>query len=199
MARREVQDRQFTIYFPSHEDLERWKGLSKPYTLNHWIMLMVEKAIKDKPIRTRDADEINALRKRNLELEQENESLTARLEKTKAKEVEALLEKAKGPIPLDKHVVDLLRSGGAWPSARIIKELTTEKEMATADGEDVNYRMLEVEEIPALYLSPSTKELSKPVIKFNRSERIKGIKRTLEQLEALNLVEYTRQGWKWHK
>jgi hypothetical protein len=185
MARREVQPRQFTIYFNSREDLERYKKLAEPYTLNRWIMLTIEKAV-EKPIRTERSDEINTLRKENHELKQENEALTARLEKTLAREVDAIIERAKGPMQLDKGVVDLLRTGGVWSSARIIKE------MAVADGED-GYRATEIEENPVFYLE---KELSKPV---NRSERVRGIKQTLEQLEALNLVKYTGQGWKWNK
>jgi len=43
------------------------------------------------------------------------------LEETRTKEVEY-----RQPEPLNKQVVDLLRSGGSWPSTRIIKELGTD-------------------------------------------------------------------------
>ncbi len=187
MARREVQDRQFTIYLDSHEDLERWKKLAKPYTLNRWIMLQVERGIAA-PKKTKDTDEVNALRKRNLELESENEALTARLEKIQAKEVEDM---SKGPLPLDKSVVDLLKSGGQWSSARIVKELV-KREMAVAEGdEDVNYYKDEgIDEGPALSLEPPP---------FNHSERLKAIKKTLEELCNLGLVKQTWQGWAWNK
>jgi hypothetical protein len=170
MARREVQPRQFTIYFNSREDLERFKKIAEPYTLNHWIMLTIEKAV-EKPIRTKSSDEINALRKENHELRQENEVLTARLEKTKAKEVDALLEKAKGPMQLDKEVVDLLRSGGVWSSTRIIKTVTE------------------------LYL-----RLDENKFKGGISEdRTRAIRRTLEELNNLDLVKKTWKGWAWNK
>jgi hypothetical protein len=123
MARPDVRGRQLTLYLESREDLKRWRKLAEPYPLSKWIRLTIEKAITEKPIRTKDADEIDALKKRNLELEQENEVLTTRLEKTQAKQVEILLEKAKGPMQLDKEVVDLLRTGGVWSSARIMKTL----------------------------------------------------------------------------
>jgi len=123
MARPEVRDRQFTIYFESREDLERWRKLSKPLTLNHWIMLMVEKAIEDAPTRTKSNDDINDLRKENLWLKKENKVMAAKLEQNRAREIEDLMEQAKGPMLLDKQVVDLLRSGDHWSSTQIIKKL----------------------------------------------------------------------------
>jgi len=170
MARREVQPRQFTIYFNSVEDLERFKKIAEPYTLNRWIMLTIEKAV-EKPIRTKSSDEINALRKENHELRQENEVLTARLEKTKAKEVDALLEKAKGPMQLDKEVVDLLRTGGVWSSTRIMKTVTE------------------------LYLRLDENKFKGGI----SEERTRAIKRTLEELYNLDLVKKTWKGWAWKK
>jgi hypothetical protein len=190
MARPDTRGRQLLLYFDTCEDLERWRKLAEPYPLAKWVRLTIEKAITEKPIRTKSSDEIDALKKKNLELERENEALTARLEKTKARETEVLLEKAKGPMPLDKEVVALLKTGGVWSSTRIIRELTAEKEMAVAEGED-GYRADEIDEGPAFYLMP----FSKPVLKL----RVRGIKRTLEQLEALDLVKKTWQGWAWKR
>jgi hypothetical protein len=189
MARREIRDRQYTIYFPSKDDLERWRKLSRPLTLNHWIMLMVEKSIEDEPTKTKSSDDINALRKENLELKKENKVLEAKLEQNRVREVEGLLEQARGPMPLDRHVVDLLRSGGCWPSARIIKELkiTAEKEMATADGEDGLY-------LPSAFTSAFTSAL----IRGHGSEP-RAVNKTLEQLETLGLVKNTWKGWVWIK
>lgn len=201
MARREVNDRQFSLYFPSVADKERWRKLAKPYTLNHWIMLMVEKAIEDKPAES-SSDEVNALRKRNLELEHENKILATKLKQSQ--EVKGI----KGPLPLDKQVVDLLKSGGYWPSTKIIKELKIsaedEGEMATADGED-GYRDMNDElnfENPLRHSLKIEEPLVHHILHIEQpssSERSKAINNTLEQLRDLNLVEFTWQGWKWIK
>lgn len=188
MARREVRDRQYTIYLPSHEDLDRWRTLSKPYTLNHWIVEMVEKGIEEVPkSKMKSSDEINALRKENLKLKKE----MAILEQKRVREVEEILERAKEPMPLDKKVVDLIRAGGYWPSARIIKELkiTAEKEIV----EEPLHDELREESILTRRVYSSERAT------VSNSGRAKVISSTLEQLENLGLVENTWKGWIWRK
>lgn len=185
MARREVQDRQFSLYFPSVADKERWRKLAKPYTLNHWIILMVQKAIENKPTES-SSDEVNALRKRNLELEQENKLLVRKLGQSRAREVKGL----KGPMPLDKQVVNLLKSGGFWPSTKIIRELKI-----TVDGEDDGL-YLESSSIHGQRIEPLLKH---SISEVDSSERVRAVSNTLEQLSDLELVENTWQGWRWRK
>jgi hypothetical protein len=119
MARAELKDRQFTIYAPSKDALKRWKQLCKPMTLNSWILELIERGIEEiesaQP-KTRSIDEINTLRKDNLELRKE----VARLQR----EVAAIPERSEEPS-FDTGVVALLRTGGIWSSTQIIKELNS--------------------------------------------------------------------------
>jgi hypothetical protein len=96
------------LYLPSKEVLERWRERSKPYKLSHWVVLMVEKGLEDKPDTTETTDTINDLRNKNqklfeqgLKLSQENKILTARL---RAKDTAF--------HNLDMSVVNLFRYGG---------------------------------------------------------------------------------------
>lgn len=168
MADPKYRDRQLMIYLPSREVLERWRTLSKPYKLSHWVVLMVEKALEDKPETTKTSDDINTLRKENLRLQQENKLLEVRLRKTQI-DVEDL--RSSKELPMDKGVVDLLRSGGTWTSTRIIKELGT----ATAKGALRNE------------------------IKNNLRLDVKAIDLTLETLVNWELAKKDWRGWSWIK
>jgi hypothetical protein len=78
-------DRQHTLYLPQADDLKRWKKLSKPYTLNKWIYLMVERAIeaqkgeKSLPSGLNDEQrqEISSLENLIIHLQNENLALEA--------------------------------------------------------------------------------------------------------------------------
>lgn len=79
------RDRQHSLYLPSAKDLERWRKLSQPYTLNRWVYLMVERAIeaqkseKSMPSELTDAQrqEILSLEEKVLLLQNENRALEA--------------------------------------------------------------------------------------------------------------------------
>jgi 23S rRNA pseudoU1915 N3-methylase RlmH len=185
--RPKVGQRQFTLYFRSVEDKKRWRELSKPYTLNKWILLTVEKALESPaPSRTKTTDDINALRKEVVDLRKENESLAARLDQIRAREVEDILERSSNtPMRMDKHVVDLLRSGGYWSSTRLIKKLA--QEAAPPEGMHA-FAMEENNSITADFFSN---------INDNLTLDVKAVERTLDALEQIGLVKKTWQGWKW--
>lgn len=101
-------DRQHTLYLPCADGLKRWKKLSKPYTLNKWIYLMVEAAIESKTDVSHTSNDLAALRLENsrlgndmLMLKQDNALLSARL---KAKDTAF--------HDLDYEVVTLLKYRG---------------------------------------------------------------------------------------
>jgi hypothetical protein len=162
MARRELRDKQYTIYAKSHADLVRWRALaaSQSSSLNNWILTMIERGVDGPVFTTANADEINDLRKQITDLTKRNEDLTARLELTQGMPREE--------PQLDKDVVDLLRSGGAWSAMKIYKE----------------------------FLLTWMDETSKMIVRDTK--RAESISRTLEQLEWLGLVEIDESGgWKW--
>jgi hypothetical protein len=173
MARPELKGRQFTIYANREEDLRKWKELCPPMTLNGWILEMIEKGIENRPPRTNDTQELNDLRKKVQELTKENEMMAARLHQ---REILDALERSKGPMQLDKQIIDLLKTGGCWPSTRIIANLINHGEM-----EDRAY--------------PTT-ALEERVTKNANSKRRKAIKHTLDALESVGLIELTPQGWR---
>jgi len=181
MARSSLKGRQYTIYVHRDEDLADWKKLCpSSMTLNGWILEMIEKGIdvieKRSIPRINDTEELNALRKENLELKKENEVLAARLHQ---KEIQDALEQSQKPLQLDKQIVDLLKTGGFWPSTRIIANLINHGEM-----DDAAYTPTALEE---------------RVMKNANSKRRKAIKHTLQELEQLGLLELTPRGWKWIK
>jgi len=172
--RPEFAGRQATIYLDTHRDLERWKKLAKSstLTLNRWVIETVEAAIETpRESRSGDSNEVNQLRKENLELKQANERLAARLS-----EVEEVYEKSTQiHSHLDKGVVDLLLSGDSWTSPKITEKLLI------ADKNE--YKK---------FFTESHNE-------FKKVDRVKGINRTLEQLELVGLIKETRSGWVWNK
>ena len=175
MARADLKNRQFTIYARHDGDLSRWKDhCPSTMTLNGWLVELIELGIEE-TAKTRPkniyGEEINQLRKDNLELKQENERLSARVH-----EVESIYEKSRQIYPhLDKSVVDLLLRGGTWTSPKITEKLLI------ADKDE--YKK---------FFTESHNE-------FNKVDRVKGINRTLEQLELVGLVKNTRSGWVWNK
>jgi hypothetical protein len=189
-----ASDRVFTFLFPTAEDKARWKKLAEPLTLNRWIFLQVERAIEDAPVTTRTTtDDINALRKENLELRKENEAMAAKLDQSRAREVEDILERSKGPMPMDKHVVDLLRSGGYWSSTRLMKKLAQEAAPPEAmhafriDDDDASNSV-----VAADFFSNSLNEI------LPLEVDAKAVERTLDALEQIGLVKKSWQGWKWN-
>ncbi|MGD0951210.1 MAG: hypothetical protein ABR985_02260 [Methanotrichaceae archaeon] len=188
-----ASDRVFTFLFPTAEDKARWKKLAEPLTLNRWIFLQVERAIEDAPVTTRTTtDDINALRKENLELRKENEAMAAKLDQSRAREVEDILERSKGPMPMDKHVVDLLRSGGYWTSTKLIKKLAQEAapeamQAFRMDDDDASNSV-----VAADFFSNFNENLTLEV-------DVKAVERTLDALEQIGLVKKSWQGWKWNK
>ena len=171
--RPEFKGRQATIYLDTHADLVRWKKLAKPNTLNRWVIETVEAAIEAPRPKSSNGEEINQLRKENLDLRQEVERLAARL-----REAEEVYEKTAHTIhspQLDRNVVDLLRSGGTWTSPKITEQLLT------ADKD--TYKK---------FFTESHNEL-------NKVDHAKSISRTLELLEQAGLVEQTERGWIWNK
>ena len=113
------EDRRLTFYFPTTADKERWRKLAEPLPLSHWIWLKVEQSLEPTP--TLSGDDINALRKQVMDLRNENDLLKAKLKQTQT-ELDDHRSSAKVPM-MDKGVVDLLRSGGAWTSIQLIKML----------------------------------------------------------------------------
>jgi hypothetical protein len=191
MADPKFRDRQFTIYLPSAEDLDRWRALSKPYALNRWVYLMVEKALESPaPSRTKTTDDINALRKEVVDLRKKNESLAAKLDQRRAKEVEDILERSSNaPMQMDKHVVDLLRSGGYWSSTRLMTKLA--QEAAPPEGMHA-FRMDDDPVVAADFFSNNFNE------NLTLEVDVKAVERTLDALEQIGLVKKSWQGWKWN-
>ncbi len=114
MARRELRDRQITVYCKSHADLVRWRELAAPHSLNNWILNMVERGIDGPVFTSANSDEVNALRKEIADLKQRNNALAAQLAKIKDSIVKP---------HLDKDVVALLKHGGTWSADRIAQEM----------------------------------------------------------------------------
>jgi hypothetical protein len=73
MARKSLNKRQITVYARDDTDVDKWKKLCKPLTLNGWILEMIEKGIENSFLITIDTEELNSLRKENMELKNEIE------------------------------------------------------------------------------------------------------------------------------
>lgn len=130
------RDRHHTIYLPTKEDLDRWRSLAEPLTLNRWIFLMVEKAIStdaaDRPKARFSDDTVIALRNENFTLKKETESLWETIQYLQKK-----LEDLQGsPLPLDKEVVDILRLGGVWTSNNLNDVLKTKADASKQESEN---------------------------------------------------------------
>ena len=178
MARSDLKRRQFTIYAHHDKDLSRWKECCPPtLSLNSWLVELIERGMEDEKIAARskssnNTDELNRLRRENLDLQQANDRLAARL-----REAEEVYEKTAQIHPqlLDRGVIDLLRSGGTWTSPKITEQLL----IADKDA----FRK---------FFTESHNEL-------NKVDHAKSINRTLEQLELAGLVKQTARGWTWSK
>jgi len=196
MADLKFKHRQFTIYLPSAEDLDRWRALSKPYALNRWVYLMVEKALEcgEQQRQTRTTIDTDALRKEVAELRQKNSILAAKLDHIRSKEVEDILERSSNsPMQLDKHVVDLLRSGGCWSSARLIKKLSQQPENNMVVFER---KYIDVEDSTAKTITSDFFTNIKDNISLEVDA--KSVERTLDALEQIGLVVKLWNGWKWN-
>ena len=169
------------LYLPSKEVLERWRDLSKPYKLSHWVVLMVEKGLEDKPDTTTETtDTINVLRDERQELfqqvtqlSQENKILTARL---RAKDTAF--------HDLNAGIVNLFRYGGKeYYTPKDIKDAAALRASSTAGGDGV-----------VKYKMHALRHTSDPEL---QQEILKSADYTLAQLEAVGLVKKTWKGWQW--
>jgi hypothetical protein len=177
MARADLKRRQFTIYAHHDKDLCRWKDrCPSTLSLNAWLVELIERGMEDEKIGTRlksssNSDELNRLRRENLDLQQANERLAARLS-----QVEEVYEKSTQIHPqLDKGVVDLLRSGGTWTSPKITEKLLI--------ADKNQYK----------------KFFTESHAEFNKVDHAKSIGRTIEQLELVGLIKESSGGWTWNK
>jgi hypothetical protein len=94
-------------------------------------------------------------------------------------------------MQLDRHVVDVLRSGGCWSSARLIKKLA--QEAAPPEGMHA-IRMDDADSTAAItpdFFSNSLNEI------LPLKVDVKSVERTLDALEQIGLVKKSWQGWKW--
>jgi len=194
MADSKFKNRQFTIYLPSAEDLYRWRKLAPPYALNRWIYLQVEKALEGEQQRkqTRTTHDTDALRKEVAELRKENGALAAKLDHIRSKEVEDILERSSNsPMQLDRHVVDLLRSGGCWTSTKLIKKLSQQPE----NNKNVVFERKYIDVDSTATITPEFFSNIKDNISLEVD--VKSVERTLEALEEIGLVKKLWNGWKW--
>jgi hypothetical protein len=96
-------------------------------------------------------------------------------------------------MPMDKHVVDLLRSGGYWTSTKLIKKLAQEaapeamQAFRMDDDDDASNSV-----VAADFFSNFNENLTLEV-------DVKAVERTLDALEQIGLVKKSWQGWKWNK
>ncbi|MGD0952828.1 MAG: hypothetical protein ABR985_10645 [Methanotrichaceae archaeon] len=164
---------QYTFYFPTTKDKARWKRLSKPYCLNQWIFMQVERAISGDvrdAVTTNAADVADTI---NQQLRTQNELLTARLQQALSEVAD--LRKGSAPPTMDKDVVDILKSGGVWTSQNLLKRLALS--IFTTNMENLRD--------------------NKPPV--DTPLDIKRVEKTLETLQDLHLVENTWKGFKWIK
>lgn len=211
MARPSLKGRQLSLYAPSIEAVERWKKLCKPSTLNGWILEMIDRGIEDDNTpATKTGTHINALRKENMELKQENDRLKARLT-----EIEKAF-KTSTPSRLDQNAVDFLKTGGVIESAAsahwwtIVDSITgKEKRVERPDEEEIikfkdslGYTSIKIVErddaSKTLVIRPSDRVGGLNLMEI-RTMRAKNVSSTLEQLEELGLVKNTQRGWVWIK
>lgn len=172
MARPGLKNRQYTIYARDDADIPRWRELCRPLTLNRWILEMIERGIEDRSkIRTTDTEELNSLRKKNLELKQESEILKMKLqEKEEIEKLQATTREENKS--LRKDIVDILKSSGTLDSVQITEHILSKLR-------EKNPNVRHPLKLKAIHL--------------------RSVKRILDELEDTGLIELTPKGWKWIK
>lgn len=159
------------------------------------------------------SEEINRLRKKNIELEQQNKKLVKRIGEFE----DAIRTRPSHP---DQNVVKFLRNGGILQSATIPggswvivdafshKEKQTDGEPSEADVREFQ-RELMYTTIKVISRDITNKTLiirprdsagavdDNKIIEDIGIQRAKTVSYTIEQLENLGLVESTRRGYKW--
>ena len=125
MAREEFRGRQFTIYLPTPKYLEIWRERAKAAntSLNHYILEAVDSIGEQLPSPKTDTDELNKLRAENQQLKAELERIRLRDARFEMAE-KAMFETTHSegtfsPIPFKEALVNDIRSGGYWTSAKI--------------------------------------------------------------------------------
>jgi len=218
VARCELKNRQYTIYAKGDGDLARWKThCPTTMTLNGWLVELIENSIEEieNPSGSPKghSEEINRLRKENIELELQNKQLAKRIGEFE----DAIRTRPSHP---DQRVVKFLQNGGILQSATIPggswvivdafshKEKQTDGEPSEADVREFQ-RELMYTTIKVISRDITTKTLiirprdsagavdDNKIVEDIGIQRAKTVSYTIEQLENLGLVESTRRGYKW--
>lgn len=132
MPDKKYNGRRQEIYFPTNQDLARWKAQAKKYnvSLSKWIYDFVEARLEP----DQDPDKISATSEDILNLQAEVNRL-----RTESKDKSARLERAEtdlfnlryqpfmDPDPVSakfsRELIDLLKVGGSWRGREILKQL----------------------------------------------------------------------------
>jgi hypothetical protein len=210
MARPSFKGRQLSLYARSIEDVERWKKICKPSTLNGWILELIDRELEKDAPATKIGTDINVLRKENLDLKQENIRLKARVtEIEKASKIPA-------PSPLDPNAVEFLASRGVIKSAAqsywwlIVDAITgKEKRIESPSKEEItkfkdslgytSIRIIEKDDASkTVVIRPRDRAGGLDLMEI-RTRRARNVSSTLEQLEAMGLVKNTQRGYVWTK
>jgi hypothetical protein len=235
MGRPELRGREVSVYAPSKKHLIRWKEEAKNLNLplSGWIADLIECAIEEtgknssSSARIKTSDEINRLRKENVELKQENKRLIAQVQ-----EVGDAFKKSR--TSPSWSVMEHLNDGSRWKWEELVKgsktvvrrdvtlttranwvivdAMTGKEEGITGTNEPGKADIIKFKD---KLLYTSVKILSKDIASktliirpsdkagaYDSESRINQaemVSNTLEQLENLGLVESNRLGWRWIK
>jgi hypothetical protein len=167
MSDKKYNGRRQEIYFPSIQDLQRWRSQAKKYhvPLSKWIYQFVESHLD----LDQDPDKISAASEDILKLQTEVNRL-----RTELKDKSARLERAEtdlfnlryqpfmDPDPesakFSRELIALLKAGGSWRGREILKQL---------------------------YIDPGN------------AESIRIVSNQLGVLEKFGIIEENPKGWRW--
>ncbi len=130
MPRPEHYNRQFLIYLPTEEDLDKWRDLAKKagISLNKYIFEMVERGRQEAQPRTDLVKEISELREENQKQREELKLKSLVLEKYetelfKLKHESFLQPEFQGTQQFSEALVNLLKKGRTYSGLEILKSL----------------------------------------------------------------------------
>ena len=116
------------VILPSKEYAEKWKARAKAsgLSMSSFIFEIIEKSEDYSPAQTSSAKDLEVIRKENRELRKDlvnakRDAERANTELFKLKN--AIYLQDRGLFPIEKRLLDALKSGGTWPERELLKEL----------------------------------------------------------------------------
>jgi hypothetical protein len=129
VGRSAYRGKQITLYANTVDEMATWKRYCQPNTFNSWVRELIQREIEHRkaPALVNNIEEVNRLKRKNLELENEITTLMSKLNRQKGLEADAVARRDYYII-IFKEILDVFKPDECLTTEDVLKRLTKGKD-----------------------------------------------------------------------